>query len=502
MPTTRGPLLTVSAITALVKNALADGLPGTVHVVGQLSNFKRHGSGHLYFTLKDDASELGCIMWRSSAAKLAFDPQDGMELLAGGYIDVFERAGRYQLYCRTLEPRGVGALELAFRQMRQKLAAQGLFDDRHKKPLPPYPQRIAVVTSPTGAAVRDILQTLERRFRCAQVLLYPVAVQGPAAAGQIAAAIADLNRRRALLGNVDVMIVGRGGGSLEDLWAFNEEPVARAIFASDIPVVSAVGHEVDVTIADLVADVRAATPTAAAELVVPDQAELLARLEQLGGSLQRCVRHRAALARLALSSVQRSRALAHPLEGVRRREQTLDEVIGRMTGVLANRLQMGRQRLRRHETLIQRIQPHAYLIRSERRLGALAARLHWGISRREGHSQRRLDRAAARLEAASPALRLHRLGDRVASIQNRIGLMVKQRCVAWRKRVEAEAARLSALSYRGTLRRGFSITRTLKGRRLVRSPADVASGIRIVTETADGEFTSRVIDQKQMELFE
>lgn len=496
------PLLTVSAVTAMVKNAIAEHLPATVHVVGQISNLKRHGSGHLYLTLKDDASELSCVMWRSSAAKLVFKPQDGLEVIATGYIDVFERAGRYQLYARKLEPRGVGALELALRQLREKLSAEGLFDPKHKKPLPAYPQRIAVVTSPTGAAIRDILQTLERRYRCAKVLAYPVQVQGPTAAGQIAAAIADLNQRRQALGGIDVMIVGRGGGSLEDLWAFNEEVVARAIFASGIPIISAVGHEVDVTIADLAADVRAATPTAAAELAAPDAADVLALIEGHQATLARSVQHRLELARMALSGILRRRAFADPLAVVQRREQGIDELATRLGRTLLRRVHQAFMRLRRCEIAVQQIQPQAYVLHLERRLARQRDRLRWAISQRLAGGERRLGTAASALSRVCPVHRVGRLGDRLDHLERRVQQVTRHHLRTLQNRLEAQAARLSAMSYKGTLQRGFSITRLKKSRRVVRDPRELTDGTHLATETAGGEFESRVINLNQLELFE
>ncbi len=498
----REPVLTVSAVTAMVKNAIADGLPPTLHVVGELSNFKRHSSGHLYFTLKDEESELPCVMWRAAAGKLVFQPADGLKVLATGYVDVFERAGRYQLYVRKLEPRGTGALELAFRQLQQKLAAEGLFDAKHKKPLPAYPQRIAVVTSPTGAAVRDIIHTLARRYPGADVLLYPVAVQGPAAARQIAAAIADLNRRRDALGGIDVMIVGRGGGSLEDLWAFNEEPVARAIFASVIPVVSAVGHEVDVTIADLVADLRAATPTAAAELVVPDRDEVLALIDRHRATLHRSMTHRLELARLSLTGQLHRRAFAEPMDMVRRREQIIDELCARLPRLVLHRVHDLHGRLRRVESAVQRIAPQVYLLRVERRLANGANRLRWAVQRRIGLIERRVGDGAAALLAASPVHRLRRGAEHVDNVRRRLDLAVGHRLAAGRSRLDGDAARLSAMSYRSTLRRGFTITRLKKGRQVVRGPQQVRDGDLVATETADGEFDSRVVNVRQLELFE
>jgi len=244
-----GPtLLSVRQVNELVRGAIAAHLPPTLHVLGEIGDLSRPASGHLYLTLKDPSSELRCVMWRSTAASLKFAPEAGMEVIATGSLEVYTPRGTYQLIVRKLEPRGVGALEVAFRQLKEKLEREGLFDPRRKKPLPRIPERIAVVTSPTGAAIRDILHTLARRFPALEIIVFPVRVQGEGAAEEIAAAIRLLNEHAAALGGLDLAIVGRGGGSLEDLWAFNEEVVARAIAASRIPIVSAVGHEVDVKI--------------------------------------------------------------------------------------------------------------------------------------------------------------------------------------------------------------------------------------------------------------
>ena len=245
--------ITVTELTRLIKGAIQAQLPAELHLVGEISNFTRSANGHLYFTMKDAASEIRCVMWRTAAGAMRFQPSDGLAVIATGAVDVYEPRGQYQFYVRKLEPRGVGALELAFRQLKERLAKEGLFAPERKRDLPRVPERIAVVTSATGAAIRDILQTLRRRYPAVRVFVFDVRVQGDGAAGEVADAIRRINRNRERLGGIDVMIVGRGGGSLEDLWAFNEEAVARAIFASKIPVVSAVGHEVDFTIADFTA---------------------------------------------------------------------------------------------------------------------------------------------------------------------------------------------------------------------------------------------------------
>ena len=268
-------VLSVAEITREIKTSLENEFSG-LWIEGEISNFKRHTSGHLYFSLKDNQAALRCVMWRSTSAHLKFEPEDGAKIRAFGDITVYERQGNYQLRVAQMLPLGVGELEIAFRKLKEKLAAEGLFDAEHKIELPGMPQTVGVVTSPTGAAVRDMIVTLRRRWQAVRIVLRPVAVQGQGAAEQIAEAIEDFNQ----WGRAEVLIVGRGGGSLEDLWPFNEEIVARAVYNSEIPVVSAVGHEIDFTICDFVADVRAPTPTAAAEYVVPDREEIRRALNQ------------------------------------------------------------------------------------------------------------------------------------------------------------------------------------------------------------------------------
>lgn len=264
----------VSQLTSSIKVILEDSL-SNIWVEGEISNFRNPSSGHFYFTLKDEKSELKCVSFRSSNEKIKFDIKDGMQVICGGKISVYEKQGAYQLYVSKIESKGVGALQLAFEQLKEKLFKEGLFDESRKKPIPKLPDRIGIVTSPTGAAIRDILNILKRRFPNIEIVINPVKVQGEGAKEDIAQAIKDFND----LDSVDVIIIGRGGGSLEDLWAFNEEIVARAVYNSVIPVISAVGHEIDWLITDFVADLRAPTPSAAAELVVPDKSDLIDTLE-------------------------------------------------------------------------------------------------------------------------------------------------------------------------------------------------------------------------------
>jgi exodeoxyribonuclease VII large subunit len=315
---------TVSALTAEVKAVLEDSFPA-IWVEGEISNFKHHTSGHMYFTLKDAQAQIRGVMFRGHNRLLRFQPTDGLAVLVCGAVTVYERRGEYQITAEFMEPKGVGALHLAFEQLKAKLEAEGLFRDSRKRPLPLLPRKIGIVTSPTGAVIRDMLTIIARRFPGLEVLIHPVAVQGAGAAGEIAAALGRLGSRA----DLDVLIVARGGGSLEDLWAFNEEIVARAVAACPIPVISAVGHETDVTIADFVADLRAPTPSAAAELVVAQRDELRQRVDEFTArglsALQRVMAVRRSrvemLGRhlLLLSPVARLARQADCLQGLRRR---------------------------------------------------------------------------------------------------------------------------------------------------------------------------------------
>jgi exodeoxyribonuclease VII large subunit len=338
-------VLSVSELTLAVKGLLEEAFP-VVWVAGEVSNLARPSSGHLYFSLKDAQAQLKSVMWRSIALRMRFDLHDGLEVIARGRLSVYQPRGEYQLNVEELYPKGLGALELALRQLKEKLFVRGWFDPTRKKPLPRVPRRLALVTSPTGAAVRDMLEILARRWPSVEVIVCPVRVQGEGAAQEIAAGVRLLNRlHRAGRLPLDVMILGRGGGSIEDLWAFNEECVAEAIHDSVIPVVSAVGHEVDVTIADLVADHRAPTPSAAAAHVVPDRTEVLHGLHDTEGRLHDAMRTRLDLSRQRLDDLAARRAFRLPLERVRDWEQRLDDWGGRLARAARQRLALARQRL-------------------------------------------------------------------------------------------------------------------------------------------------------------
>jgi exodeoxyribonuclease VII large subunit len=314
-------LMTVTQLTLLIQDRLREGF-SDISLVGEVSRVTYHRSGHVYLTLKDEGAVLDAVIWRGTANKLRFKLDTGLEVVCSGSVDVYPPRGSYQLIIRKIEPRGEGALQLMYRKLLEQLRDEGLFDADRKKPLPEYPRRIGLVTSPTGAAVRDMIRIIRRRWPLADMLLFPVRVQGEAAAGEIAAAIEYFNDK---LPEFDVLIVGRGGGSLEDLWAFNEEVVARAIAASEIPVVSAVGHETDFTISDFVADLRAATPSEAAEVVAPDRAELVAALRERAGRLAGLLRRRVRSVRERLDALGRSYILRRPETMLRVPVQRLDE---------------------------------------------------------------------------------------------------------------------------------------------------------------------------------
>lgn len=352
-------VLTVAQLTDLIRTTLND-VFASVWVAGELSDVSRPQSGHIYFTLKDGDSQIRGVIWRNVASRLRFNLEDGQEVLCCGDVDVYPPRGTYQLIVRQLEPRGIGPLQLALRQLQQKLSAEGLFDPQHKKPLPSFPRRIAFVTSPTGAAVRDFLEVARRRWSGIEVLVIPARVQGAEAAGEIVRGIQLANRLRP---RPDVLVVGRGGGSLEDLWCFNDEQVVRAIFASEIPVVSAVGHEIDVTLADFVADVRAATPTEAAERLLPSRDEFLARLAELQKRLLTGLRSRATNGRGRWESLAQRRVFRRPLDRVHEWMERVDELEGRLSRATQQRRQRATDRLASLVDRLESLSPLAVLTR-------------------------------------------------------------------------------------------------------------------------------------------
>ncbi len=336
-----GTVLSPTQVGLYLKSMMErDRLLSGIMVRGEISNYKLYPSGHHYFTLKDPDGALKCVMFRGDAMSMRFRPQNGMQVIAAGRVSVYPRDGQYQLYCSRLTPDGAGDLHIAFEQMKEKLHREGLFDPRYKKPIPVFPETIALVTSPAGAAVRDMLRILGARFPLSKIRILPVRVQGEGAANEIAAAIRWANWKNV----AQLIITGRGGGSMEDLWAFNEEVVARAIFESEIPVISAVGHEPDVTIADLVADLRAATPSNAAELAVPDQNELYAELMGKGKRLEQAVSHRLSQQRHRLEQLAQRRPMTDPTYYFQTKRQLLDYQSDRMVHAMEKNLAVQRRR--------------------------------------------------------------------------------------------------------------------------------------------------------------
>ena len=443
-------IYTVSQVSTLIKTVLESNLPGRLTVAGQISDWKLHTSGHCYFSLKDEDSVLPCVMWASDFKRVKFKPENGLAILGTGHIDVYPPQGKYQFYVETMQPAGVGALQLAFEQMVKRLAAQGLFDEAHKRPLPKYPQRIGILTSESGAAFQDIVKSVFDRWPCVRLCFYPVPVQGEGAAEKIAAAIRDVNRRNDKL-KLDVLIVGRGGGSLEDLWAFNEEVLARAIYDSKIAIISAVGHEVDTTIADLVADARASTPTKAGVVVVPDAREVL---KQLSAAESRLTGEMGAVIELAgqrLQTLLASSVFRNPLLAVRNREQQLDEIGGDLEELMRDMLAGARERLNEIYEQVVRLEPHRLLGRKLVFVNDLRSRANAAIS----------------------------------ALLARAGMQLT-----------AQENRLAGLNPRAVLKRGYSITTLKQTGVVVKAAMDVQVGDLMVTELAGENLIESKVTKK------
>ncbi|MBH5318059.1 exodeoxyribonuclease VII large subunit [Paenibacillus sp. GSMTC-2017] len=416
---------------------------GDVWLRGEISNFTHHSSGHMYFTLKDSDSKLKCVMFASHNTRLPFIPREGTKVIARGNISVFERDGNYQFYVMAMQPDGIGSLYLAYEQLKSKLAQEGLFDSSRKRALPSFPKSIGVITSPTGAAVRDIITTLQRRYPLIPVYIYPVQVQGKQAAPTIVNAIEAMNR----FGECDVLIVGRGGGSLEELWAFNEEVVARAIAKSVIPIISAVGHETDFTISDFVADLRAATPTAAAELAVPHVAELA--------------------------------------QGKNRLEQRLISALRLSVRVDKERL----QRVRRSPFFLY---PRRYLLDQAQRLDRLKEQLHERTSRLTMKEHSKLAKLQSQLAAHHPGERVIYAAKRLSGATHQLEIASAALVKSGKLRLQSGIKQLDALSPLKVMARGYSLVYDENKKRLIKSIQDVTVGDDVQVKLADGSITCRV----------
>ena len=353
----RREVVSVSQLNTQIRDSLQRSFP-SVWVGGEISDLARPQSGHVYLSLKDEQGQLRAVMWRTTASRIGFDLNDGMDVICEGHVDVYPPRGTYQLIIRQIEPVGVGALQLALRQLRDRLAAEGLFDAHHKKPLPRFPHRIAVVTSPTGAAIRDLLAVLKRRWPGARITVIPTRVQGEEASPEIVEAIQTAHELKPA---ADVLVVTRGGGSLEDLWCFNEEPVVRAIFAATIPVVCAVGHEIDVTLSDLVADVRALTPTEAGERIVPMCDEIHAELDHLIRRMNGSLRTQLEMLRARLDGLAERPVLKSPMQQVTDRTHLVDDLSQRLQRGLDRQFSASRERLGHLTQQLEALSPLAVL---------------------------------------------------------------------------------------------------------------------------------------------
>ncbi len=409
---------TVAEFTAELKELLAEEYPD-VKVSGEISNARRYPSGHWYFTLKDRNAQISCVCFRRDALYLRTKPEDGLAVIARGRVSVYERQGKYQLYVEALEPQGVGTLQLKFERLKAKLQEQGLFDEQRKRALPVLPRRIGIVTSPSGAVIADMLRIMERRFPGLWIKLYPVRVQGRGAAAEIAAGIRFFSEHRW----ADVVVVGRGGGSLEDLWAFNEEAVARAVAASAIPVVSAVGHQTDFTISDFVADLRAATPSAAAELVVPEALGLLQAFRDLEERTAKAMKLRVARLRTRVLETSMERAARTVGGRIDDAWQAVDTAARGMNRSQESRIRRARRRLERTERKLAALDLRLRLARQSERLGAASQRLSPAM-------RRKLDRGSSRLASLDGSLRalspVAILGRGYAIVQTRGGSPVRE----------------------------------------------------------------------------
>jgi exodeoxyribonuclease VII large subunit len=351
-------ILSVSALTRKIKLLLEESFPA-VWVEGEISNYRPHYSGHFYFTLKDTGAQISCVMWRSRASILPFDIHDGMQVRIFGNLRLYEKSGRYQIDILSLQPGGLGELQVLFEALKQKLHDEGLFDPQYKKEIPRFPTRIGIITSPTGAAIKDVISIFTRRSPSVELIIYGVRVQGEGAAEEISQAIKGMNE----YGNVDTIIVGRGGGSLEDLWPFNEEVVARAIFASKIPIISAVGHEIDFTIADFVADLRAPTPSAAAELAAPDESDLRSQLLSTMKSLNSNIIEKVKSYRSDIRNIARSYAFRRPEDIIQQNSIRIDELTHRVFIAANNNMIAVQEMIRRLQGQLDNLNPDSVLSR-------------------------------------------------------------------------------------------------------------------------------------------
>jgi exodeoxyribonuclease VII large subunit len=484
----------VSELSGAIKRALEDGF-GYVRLKGEISGYRGpHASGHCYFALKDDKAKIEAVIWRASFARLKVKPEEGMEVIAQGRVTTFPGSSKYQIVVESLEPAGVGALMALLEERKKKLAAEGLFDEARKKPRPFLPRIVGIVTSPTGAVIRDMLHGFEERFPT-RVVLWPVRVQGEGSAAEVAAAIRGFNAlpRDGRVPRPDVLIVARGGGSLEDLWGFNEEVVVRAVAESAIPIISAVGHETDWTLIDLVADARAPTPTKAAEWAVPKYADLSESTAKYAMRLTVAMRRFLEAQRTHLKASARGLPTREGLLALPR--QHFDACEKRLTRAL---LSNTRAHTLRHAKLNSRLHPRlleARLGRTRDRLERAATRTAEALSRGTAARRARFERLAGRLAPRPLLARIERCGERVTTLDRRAGRALSNAVAKRRHSLDGTAQLLASLSYRSILNRGFAVVRDANGT-MVRSAATVAAHDRLDIEVSDGRIVAQAVESR------
>ena len=480
----------VGELANAIKKALEDGF-GYVRLRGEISGYRGpHASGHCYFGLKDDKAKIDAVIWRGSFAKLKFRPEEGMEVIAQGRITTFPGSSKYQIVVEALEPAGVGALMALLEERKRKFAAEGLFEEARKKSRPFLPRVVGIVTSPTGAVIRDMLAGFNERFP-AHVIVWPVRVQGETSAAEVAAAIRGFNALEpgGKIPRPDILIVARGGGSLEDLWGFNEEIVVRAAAESRIPLISAVGHETDWTLIDLVADARAPTPTKAAEWAVPKYADLIQQLLDLGNRRAQAMRRALEGKRTELKAASRGLPKLEDLVSLpRQRFDSVEKRLGRalLANTRAHAMRQARVASRLHPRLIE-----ARLQRARDRVETLGRRSVEGLARTASQRRSRLERASGRLNPQTQRVRIARAAERLATLDVRASRALANRLVAWRRLLDGQGKLLTTLSYQSVLQRGFALVRDESGL-AVRSASQVAMGARVEMEFADGRVEAEV----------
>ncbi len=438
-----------------------------ISVRGEISNFLRYSSGHLYFDIKDEGGKLRCVMFRSYAAKLGFEPSDGEKVIVKGTISLYEKRGDLQLLVKELKKDGLGELQIKFEELKRKLEKEGLFDKKFKKSLPFLPKRIGIVTSPLGAAIMDILRIIKRRYKGLYILIYPAKVQGEGAAESIAEGIKELNR----IGNLDAIIIGRGGGSIEDLWAFNEEIVARAIFESEIPIISAVGHEIDFTISDFVADLRASTPSAAAELVVQRKDLIEEKIDSSIKKMENIIKYKIETYKNTLNKLSTHRAFSSFRLNIQRKHFTIDENIKRLTSYILKKVKTEKESLWKLSSRMNNLHPLKRVAKRRGEIEILKSKLSSEITKK-----------------------IENRGKIIFEYEKSIKKEILKKIEIYRLKLNSLSEKLNSLSHNKVLERGYSIV--LKGRKVVKSIEDVEIGDEINILLYKGKLKSKIKDKE------